>query len=198
LDLSPFLFPASKGKPTGIFTVSGGSLMKPSPEATYERARRLANVLAWTISLQCRRIRSSEPEDDQFLFRQWADYVFLINALSRLRKVAVLASKVPPIKAHIKKAIIEFDQVIPGLATMRNTLEHVDKYALDLGRNAKISRRALEVGKISDEQLEWLGCILKTKDAMKATALLFKAIVEGLDILQAHNNSMKKMSRPNN
>jgi hypothetical protein len=168
--------------------------MNPSPEATYERAKRLANVLAWTISLQCRRIRSSEPEDEKFLFRQWADYEFLINALSRLRKAAVLASKVPPIKASIEKAIADFDQIIPDLATMRNTLEHVDEYALDLGRNTRISRKALEVGKISDEQLEWLGCTLKTEDAMTATNLLFKAIVEGLETLRGHNNSIEKMS----
>ena len=64
---------------------------------------------------------------------------------------------------------------------MRNTLEHVDEYALDLGRNTKISRKALEVGSFSDEQFEWLGCTLKTEDAMKATDLLFKAVV---DLLQ--------------
>jgi hypothetical protein len=158
--------------------------MKPTPEATYERARRLANVLAWTISLQCRRIRSSEPEDGKFLLRRWADYEFLINALSRLRKVAVLASKVPVIKANIEQALVEFDEILPDLVTMRNTLEHMDEYALDLGRNTTVSRKALEVGSFGYEQLEWLGCTLKTEDAMKATDLLFKAIVDGLEILR--------------
>lgn len=157
---------------------------KPTPEATYERSRRLANVLIWTISLQCRRIRSSEPEDGQFIFRRWTDYEFLINALSRLRKVAILASEVPKIKTNMHQAIAEFDRLLPDLQMMRNTLEHVDEYALDLGRNKKVSRKGLEVGKFDEEKFEWLGCSLKCKDALTASRLLFKAIVDGLELLK--------------
>ncbi len=101
-----------------------------------------------------------------------------------MRKVAILASEVPEIKPTIHQAIAEFDQILPDLRTMRNTLEHVDEYALDTGRNKNVSRTALEVGSFSEEQLEWLGCTLKIQDALKASNLFFKAIVDDLELLQ--------------
>lgn len=158
--------------------------MNPTPEETYERSRRLASGLARTVALQCRRIRSSEPEDEQFLLRRWADYEFHINALSRLRRIAVLASKVSSIKAEIEEALGEFDNLLPGLVTMRNTLEHEDEYAIDLGRDSAISRKELEVGTFGEENLEWIGFTLKIEDAKRATDLLFKAITNALEPLQ--------------
>ncbi len=158
--------------------------MKPTPEATYERSRRLANVLVWTISLQCRRIQSSEPEDKEFLFRRWADYEFLINALWRLRKVAKLASKVSKINPSISEAINDFDQMLPDLKAMRDTFEHIEEYAVDKGRNRNVSRTALEVGGFSEERFEWLGCTLRVDYALDASKMLFKAIVESIELLQ--------------
>ena len=58
----------------------------PSPAATYERARRLANIAVWTAQLQRRRLATDEPEDSEFLFRRWADFQFLIVALTRVRR----------------------------------------------------------------------------------------------------------------
>jgi hypothetical protein len=46
----------------------------PSHAATYERARRLANLAVWTVALQKRRLKTNEPEDAEFLFRRWADF----------------------------------------------------------------------------------------------------------------------------
>jgi len=41
----------------------------PTEAATLERARSLCDHALWTVALQIRRIRSTEPEDDEFLFR---------------------------------------------------------------------------------------------------------------------------------
>lgn len=158
--------------------------MKPTPEATYERSRRLASMLAKTVRLQCQRIQSDEPGDSDFVLRRWADYEFLINALSRLRRIAFLAAKVPPIQSGMELAISEFDEILPNLLTMRNTLEHIDEYALDDGRNPAVSRKALEVGTFSNDELEWLGHSLKLDDAIKATNSLFKALISAHDLLQ--------------
>jgi hypothetical protein len=69
------------------------SARAPSPTATFERARRLANIAVWTAQLQRRRLFTNEPEDGVFLFRRWADFQFFIVALTRVRRAAVLASK---------------------------------------------------------------------------------------------------------
>jgi len=152
--------------------------MKPAPEETYERARRLANFWMWTIRLQCRRIQSGESEDKEFLFRKWADFDFLIVALSRLRRTAVLATSAHTIEPQIKKAIEEFDLTLPDLKTMRDTAEHIDDYATDSGRKKEISRKMLEGSKLSATKLEWLGVELDTVVAMSASEKLFKAIQE--------------------
>jgi hypothetical protein len=41
----------------------------PSEEAILERARSLVNREVSTVALQCRRLRSTELEDEEFLFR---------------------------------------------------------------------------------------------------------------------------------
>ena len=150
--------------------------MKPSPEATYERARRLANFAMWTVSIQCRRIKSSEPEDDRFVMRKWADFHFLIVALIRLKKAAILAKKVPIIKLKIELALQEFDLELPDIKKMRDVAEHIDEYATDDGRNKNISRKSLEVSRLNETALEWLGFKLDADKAMEASSKLFEAI----------------------
>lgn len=67
----------------------------PSDAATYERARRLANMATWAVALQCRRIEQDKPLDGQFLLQAWTDFDFLVVALYRLRRTAALAGSVP-------------------------------------------------------------------------------------------------------
>lgn len=148
----------------------------PSAAATYERARRLANIAIWTIGLQRRRLRTKEPEDGKFLFRRWADFQFLIVALTRLRRAAVLATHAPEVSTTIKSAISDFDVALPDLKKMRDAAEHIDDYARDKGKKKEISRQSLEVGIVSDRNFEWLGCKLNVDVAKAASEALFKAI----------------------
>src|SRR5579859_2833960 len=55
----------------------------PSDAAILERAKSLSNEACFTVSLQHRRLRTTEPEDQVFVFRWWADLQFLIVALRR-------------------------------------------------------------------------------------------------------------------
>lgn len=151
--------------------------MTPTPEFTYERAKRLANMSMWTISPQCRRLSSSEPEDNEFVFRKCADSDLMIVALTRLRRAAMLAASIPKIKPKVHDAIKRFDQALPTLRMMRNVVEHTDKYAIGRGRDQSISHQGLKVSILSIDgsvvQLEWLGCKLNTDDVLGASARLF-------------------------
>jgi hypothetical protein len=146
----------------------------PSPQATYERARRLANQAVWTISLQRRRLLTGEPEDREFMFRKLADYQFLIFALIRLRRTAELAGRVLFVADAMKSALVKFDDALPHLRAMRNVIEHIDDYSLDQGRDRKVSRRSLEVGVYNDTVIHWLGHELNADVAVQAAQALFK------------------------
>lgn len=87
----------------------------PSESSILERARSLCNEAVWTVALQRGRLRSSEPEDVDFVFRRWADFQFLIVALRRLRRAADFATRVSSVDVLVNDAIREFDQAIPGL-----------------------------------------------------------------------------------
>lgn len=150
----------------------------PTSEATYERARRLTNLALWTISLQCRRLQTDEPEDGLFVFRQLADFDFLVVALSRLRRAATIAAAVPEAKPVLTDAIAQFDLALPDLKMLRDVAEHIDDYALDAGRVRSVARQELEVSIVSDDgtTLSWLGGSISSTEALRASQALFAAI----------------------
>lgn len=148
-----------------------------SPAAIYERARRLANIAVWTIALQRRRLSASEPEDETFAFRLWADWEFFISSLMRLRRAAALAAKADCIKVQIEEALEVFDRSIPNLQDARNVMEHIDEYALDKGHARKVSRKSLEVGSFDSCRFIWSSIIdLDADAALAASRALFVAI----------------------
>ena len=93
-----------------------------------------------------RGLKTSEPEDGEFIFRRWADFHFLIVALTRLRRATTLAAKVPTLTSAMQNALTNFDAALPTLKKMRDIAEHFDDYATDRGRDSSISRGTLEVG----------------------------------------------------
>jgi hypothetical protein len=150
--------------------------MKPDEAATYERARRLANHALWTIDLQCRRLNSTEPEDDRFILRKWSDFHFLIVALTRLRRSIELATKVSSIENSMRSALKAFDASLPNLKKMRDVAEHIDDYAVDSGKDKNISRKSLEVGICNGETWRWLDFEINVCEALKASISLFAAL----------------------
>ena len=60
---------------------------------------------------------------------------------------------------------------------MRDVAEHIDEYATDDGRDKSISRKSLEVSRLNETSLEWLGFKLDADKAMKASEKLFEAII---------------------
>jgi len=152
----------------------------PSATATYERARRLANIAVWSIELQCRRLESAEPEDTRFVLRRWADFDYLIVALTRLRRAAQLAARIPQLQASLAAALAQFDSALPDLKQMRDVAEHIDDYALDQGRQKAVARQSLEVSTIEAEgpTLRWLQARLNAWETSQASQALFAAVKE--------------------
>jgi len=58
---------------------------RPTAADTLDRAVRLARDSMRGIDLQCRRVRSPEPEDDEWISRVCMDFQFLIVCLWRMR-----------------------------------------------------------------------------------------------------------------
>lgn len=159
----------------------------PSDAATIERAHSLGNEAIHMIALQRRRLQSTEPEDETFVFRQWADFQFFIVSLRRLRQAALLAARPKASNAVIASAISEFDGSLPGLRKMRNVGEHVDEYAVERGRDRSISRRALQTGTFDATTLEWLGERLDADDALAAAERLYGAIKDARSIYRVES-----------
>ena len=132
----------------------------------------------WTIDLQCRRLRSSEPEDSTFVFRRWADFDFLIVALTRLRRAATLAASLPEIQQSLSTALNEFNLALPQLKRLRDVAEHIDDYAIDEGRKRFIRRQSLEISSLSEDgsTLNWLSVRLNSYEALEASQKLFEVI----------------------
>ena len=153
----------------------------PSDGAILERAKSLCNDACFTVALQHRRLRTTEPEDEIFVFRWWADLQFLIVALRRLRRSAQLAARVPSVSEKLKIAIREFDKTLPNLAKMRNVGEHIDDYALDSPKrhHPDVNRRQLQVGAWDGKIFSWVGD-LDIDVALGAAEELFEAVKQAV------------------
>lgn len=146
--------------------------------AQLERAKRLVNIQIFTIQLQIRRIRTSEPEDQEFVFRWWADLQFLILTLWRLRRAALIAKDEPV----VERAIKEFDLGLPGLKVMRDVGEHIEDYALNSShRHRKDKTKSmLEVGSWADPIYSWMGETLNIDEAYTYSGKIFIAVRDAL------------------
>lgn len=143
---------------------------RPSDAVIVERARSLATEAMDTVALQCRRLRSTKPMDDVFVFRWWAGLQFLIVALRRLRRTAQLAASIPAAADVMEHALETFDTALPALARMRNVGEHIDDYAVDAPRrnHKNVDRRQVQVGRFDGVTYTWLGGALNVDDALAA------------------------------
>jgi hypothetical protein len=154
-----------------------------SDRAILQRASSLCNEACYTIALQHRRLRSTEPEDSTFVFRWWADIQFLIVALRRLRRSAEVAGCVPRLSKLINTALLVFDGALPGLVKMRNVGEHVEDYALDRGRDKSVLRSELQIGCWDGTVYSWLGESLNIDTALDAADKLREVLREGFSLI---------------
>jgi hypothetical protein len=157
--------------------------IRPSAATTLERARSLTNEAMLAVALQRRRLVTREPEDDNFVFRQWADFQFFLVALRRLRRAAAIAAGRP----RVDTALRAFDAAVPYLAKLRNVGEHIDEYALaspkrrsrPTAAKAGVTPRDLQVGQWNESEWNWLGELVDVDRALKAAEGLHDAVLHG-------------------
>jgi hypothetical protein len=152
----------------------------PSRLQVLDRATRLGGNAMRAVDLQIRRIRTVEPEDEDWIARKWTDFQFLILALWGVRQAGQLGQHVEP---ELTAALTAFDRACPDLATMRNVSQHLDEYGIDgKGRRQKrsdgylIGRRSLEVGSWDEDRFIWLDRVLEVTQAREAAVSLYSAI----------------------
>lgn len=145
---------------------------------SYERWTRLANLATFAIDLQCKRLNTVESQDEQFTFRKWYDFEFLLLALIRLRRIAQQVANLSELTALLSPALREFDASLPGLKRMRDVGEHMDEYAVGRGRHREVDMEMLEVSTLDSDgpTLTWLGTSLNANCALRASEELFRAI----------------------
>jgi hypothetical protein len=130
----------------------------PSDEATLERCCRMADIELQAALLQRRRLRTSEPEDDDFVLRWWADLQFFILTLWRLRRAASLLRSTCHWSNAVRSALASFDEATPSLRIMRNVGEHADAYAVDSPQRHEkgVDRQQLEAAGWNGQIFGWL------------------------------------------
>lgn len=143
------------------------------------RAITRANRAMFAVDMQLRRLRTSEQEDDTFLGRREADFEFLVVAATRLRRAAVLVSKVPELQQQLTAALNQFDILLPNLKKHRDVAEHIDDYSVDQGFDSDVDRELLEVFMISDrcQTWTWLGETTNSHDLLNACTRLFEVVM---------------------
>lgn len=103
----------------------------PSTAAILDRARRFANNNLFAADLQVKRIMGADLNEPDGPWQCLIDFQFLIIALTRLRRAAILAFTVETVAQQAAAAVAAFDASLPGLLAMRNVAEHADTYAAD-------------------------------------------------------------------
>ena len=103
----------------------------PPDRAKYDRARALAAQQLWGVHLQLERLRASWWSETRRYGESRADFEFLVGALWRLRRAAMLAATIPPLAQSVTPAVTAFDTALPMLRRWRNVGEHFDSHAFD-------------------------------------------------------------------
>lgn len=158
--------------------------MENDPEFLYERVRHLTNLAIWSIDLQKNRIANSEPEDERFQFRRWADYHFLIVALSRLRQTVEQLQTVEIFRKEVEISLARFDIHFPWLRDLRNVVAHFDEYPIGKGNNKSIRRESTEVAMVSTEKLQWLDFEIQPEIAVREASTLFDSVKKCRNLLE--------------
>ena len=131
----------------------------PSEDSIRFWAGSLAKEWMLAVDRQVARLRDSD------VFSWSTDIHFLVVALRRLQRAAILGMKVPAAHDIINDAIERFEAALPGYVVMRNASEHLDDYVMGRGREEKVNglwvqnvrRQSLQSGSFDGTTFEWVG-----------------------------------------
>lgn len=164
----------------------------PSRIAALERSASLASETLYAIDLQLRRLRTTEPEDEVFIFRWFTDLQFLIILLRRMERLARMASTVATDPEPLHQARQVFLSAAPDVRTMRNVTAHIDDYALDRPTryDKAVRRQHLQNASWRYPEFGWLHRphgtrrVLNVETARDAAVEIYLAIVRERDAVR--------------
>jgi len=131
----------------------------PSDESILFWAGSMAKEWMNAVGMQVERLRNHDGQS-------WStDIHFLLVALRRLQRSAVLATQVPAAHDAISDAVKRFEIALPGYVVMRNASEHLDEYLMGKGREEKVDGHwlqnvrpsSLQSSSFDGSTFEWLG-----------------------------------------
>jgi len=153
-------------------------------------AHSVANDAIRAVAMQRSRVLANLPEDETFFgargFRQEIDLNFMLVALRRLRRAATLAARIEGCQESLRESIRQFDEALPGLATMRNVGEHIDEYILGQAnrrhRDVYPSSVGVRLWFTSSGALvfDWVGQQIDIDKALKAAEHLYSDILASM------------------
>ena len=109
--------------------------MNPPYHVEYLRSE----VRQWWNATHVQVMRLRATAEREFDYQQLEiDLHFLLVALKRLERCArKIGDIAPELSDEIEEAADAFERAIPGLTRMRDSSEHIDEYAVGLGRRNK-------------------------------------------------------------
>ena len=154
--------------------------------ALIERMRTEATKWINAVHMQTRRIEHplANPDDPGGeAWRQEIDLHFLLVALTRLRRAVGLVTRVQAVQKTLLERLVEFDDNLPALTTLRNAAEHFDDYTTEKGRNKAVKRYQLQTWAFDKDEAGgivwvWLGARFSVSGAQATAKELYDGFME--------------------
>jgi hypothetical protein len=108
-----------------------------------EDSRYFVNRSTEALNLQVQRLKKNTPGNTDELWKYLADVHFYIVVLKRLRQAMLVSRKIHKVWDKIQSEFDAFDNNIADILRMRNTLEHIDEYIQNRGRDRNIKNASL-------------------------------------------------------
>ena len=140
----------------------------------YEDTRLLVNRAVYSVGLQVKRLKASEPDLAQIL----ADFHFLVTALTSIRQLAEGLKAIDDMKSTMIEAVQSFDAEVPQLRAIRNVLEHKADYMRGKGRNKSVCYGGMFTITLDPDQIIFADCHLRPDAALMASEAILEVIRE--------------------
>lgn len=158
-------------------------MAKDQKTVEYNDDEILHRALSYALeALQAARVQAerarADTQGDGGAGQWWIDLQFFIVALRRVRRSVEMAERIRSRPAEVVHALAEFDGEAPLVVLLRDVGEHIDAYALDVGRNESVTWRSVQQGQWDGKTVTWLDRKLDVDAALKAAQKLVGRLEE--------------------
>lgn len=159
---------------------------RPITDAALVKRMR-TEATTWINAVHMQHRRATHPIVDpeapgEEAWRQEIDLHFLLVALTRLRRAVGLTGRVEGLRDRLLDSLMEFDEDVPLLTTLRNVAEHFDDYTRGKGRTSQVKRHQLQVWSLGEDEdsglvWRWLGVEFSVEGAHRAATRLYRSFL---------------------